>query len=195
MGADSETSSSAIRHGGHNISTPPANGRNARHVPPTSPADPVRRRSILIGSHARVLSAHRLSALLTSAHLHGVAFDFWLGSRRHIRDRHLVGSFPLQFAPTTRALGDRHCHRLRRPTGRCGRQGVAESKSALPGLAARPFSLPLHLDLPPALPRPDAFSSLRSCSFSWRSRSISLRLVQLIAQVTNLRLPFFQLLS
>src|SRR5437867_96596 len=139
------------RHFAHRNSHPVMHGVGRRlHSQP----HPMRRRPILIECHVRMLSAHPLSTRLTPAHLHRVTFDFWLGSLRHIGDRHLVGSFPPQFATATRALGDSHRHWLRRPIGRCGRRGAAESKPALAGLAPRPLSLRFPLGLAPSAPSP-----------------------------------------
>ena len=138
-------------HFAHRHSHPVMHGVGRRLHPQPHP---MRRRPILIECHVRMLSAHPLSTRLTPAHLHRVTFDFWLGSLRHIGDRHLVGSFPPQFATATRALGDSHRHWLRRPIGRCGRRGAAESKPALAGLAPRPLSLRFPLGLAPSAPSP-----------------------------------------
>jgi hypothetical protein len=75
---------------------------------------PMGRRSILIGSHVRVFSAHRLPAPLTPPHLYSEALHFWLRLFRHVGDRCLFGAFIPQFAPTARPLGDRHRHCDRR---------------------------------------------------------------------------------
>src|SRR5712692_11171324 len=86
----------------------------------------------------------------------------------------------------------------------CGGSLVAAAAGALrkvkgPLPALRPDRLRFffRLDWPcDFFPRPAAFSSLRSCSFSRRSRSISsCDFAQSIAQDTNLCLPFLQLLS
>src|SRR5207237_8663171 len=86
---------------------------------------------------------------LTPVHLNPVAFDFWLGSLRHIGDRHIIGPFPAQLPPATRASGDRHRHWLL-----AAHWLYPEGKGAFAGLAARPFSLLFPLGLALRLPSP-----------------------------------------
>src|SRR5437660_913547 len=99
--------------------------------------------------------------------------------------------------PPTRALADRHRHGLRRLTGCCRRRGTAKSKATFAGLAARPFPplFPLGLALR-LLPSPGGLQFLTQLLvLPAQPIILLLRFAQLIAQDTDLCLPFLQLLS
>src|ERR1700688_1609585 len=158
---------------------------------------PMRRRSILIRGHIRVLSAHPLAAPLAPPHLHGVALHFRLGGLRHIGDGRLVSLLISQLTTATWALTDRHRHfDGRLTTHPCIGWGLPERKAALSRLAAR--SLGIRFRVPLSMPRsaPRCLQFLTQLlDFPSQPIILFLRLLQLVSQVTDLCLPIPQLPS